>query len=641
MHHHRFAVAFWLCTVCLTPEAGWAQHAKHVIYVDALAGENIACIVPADHVGPCPSEAAPDAFMDSLHAVEMKVVNRRFLSDYDVEIRGSTTVLQPRIRALEDAATLSLGAGSLIEPPPAKGAAPALTAKTASEVFGDLVNESNVDRPSAALAADVAEVVREHDALRLRLSSFNSQLTAFLGPVQSAEDCSPNAGAPTLHRVRDCLQREVDANPLSAAALGSAPSPASIASPIVTDENRFRALVIRVNDDLAQVRNLQRLLSQAQLPSVAASLDADVAQFEKNYATLTANIRAAAYALRLFDALNRMPGNRTRRDLRSDQLRAYLRSQLKELAGDETTPALTDEAELNALVNSYVAFLVSGGFRTADAEVQEFSGRVTGWERSTRGLDPASVRNDLSQAQHQLHFDVVGEVAELNAVQSTLVGRVNRIYDLSHVPEPLLKVVDLSKYSGNTFGYAVRRTDSFTRYSIENPTLASAAPTTATATSGGTIDAGPPAGASQTPPSGQVVANGSFEVHQFDRGAVIAGFLFAAAKNDEGKRIAESHIMLGIEYYLRGRDTFPGASGRHIAYGVVGGVSLNALNNYFVGLAVEPTLGFNFSAGARLAKDARQTVSPYAMVGFDVDIFRKVFGKVTGVGTAAASIRTR
>jgi hypothetical protein len=87
-------------------------------------------------------------------------------------------------------------------------------------------------------------------------------------------------------------------------------------------------------------------------------------------------------------------------------------------------------------------------------------------------------------------------------------------------------------------------------------------------------------------------------------------------------------------------------------------VSGNALNNYFLGLAWEPSLGFNFGFGAHSGTETRlqapyqlnsaipsssvltydkRITKLFVMAGFDLQIFRKIFGKVTGVGTSATS----
>jgi hypothetical protein len=125
------------------------------------------------------------------------------------------------------------------------------------------------------------------------------------------------------------------------------------------------------------------------------------------------------------------------------------------------------------------------------------------------------------------------------------------------------------------------------------------------------------------------VAGGTFALHQFDRAAIVAGFAFST--NQTTGSGWQPHVLLGVQYYIRLRDSFPGTTGRGFA--VLGGISLNSLNTYFVGGAWEPSQGFNVASGLSFARDAH-TFGPFLMLGLDVDVFRKIFGKATGIGTA-------
>lgn len=114
------------------------------------------------------------------------------------------------------------------------------------------------------------------------------------------------------------------------------------------------------------------------------------------------------------------------------------------------------------------------------------------------------------------------------------------------------------------------------------------------------------------------------------------------------------------------RDTFPGATGSRWfckvhawqCFGVMGAASVTKVNDYFLGVFFETKLGIQLSTGANFgvktlleapykfgtpvditgtfpARDVRAT-GEFVSAGLDLGIFRKVFGKLTGVGTAAS-----
>ena len=130
--------------------------------------------------------------------------------------------------------------------------------------------------------------------------------------------------------------------------------------------------------------------------------------------------------------------------------------------------------------------------------------------------------------------------------------------------------------------------------------------------------------------------------------------------------------ILLLDYYIHERDTFPrdkfpsSLSNRWQCavdlwqcVGPAGGLSLTSANNYFLGGFFEPMLGVQFSGGANFGSESTlqksfQFGSPvditgdfprfekratgwFLSAGLDLGIFRKVFGKVVGIGTATSS----
>jgi hypothetical protein len=121
----------------------------------------------------------------------------------------------------------------------------------------------------------------------------------------------------------------------------------------------------------------------------------------------------------------------------------------------------------------------------------------------------------------------------------------------------------------------------------------------------------------------------------------------------------QPQAMIGIMYYLRLHDSFftaPYSFSRNS--GIVAGISANTANTFFLGVATEPHVGLNIGGGIEFGSESRlqpsilalnQTASttaptytrrinkPYVSIGLDLNIFRKVFGKVFGFGSSSSA----
>lgn len=168
-----------------------------------------------------------------------------------------------------------------------------------------------------------------------------------------------------------------------------------------------------------------------------------------------------------------------------------------------------------------------------------------------------------------------------------------------------------------------------------------------------------------------------FEVHNFDAAAVFATFAFSTLKTSTfGSQLgpdgllkvqppsekSQHHIFIGLNYYFKPRDVFPGAAVNWVdTVGLFGGVSATALDNFFLALSVEPRLGVNLAAGVHWGTKTEpqppylvggtvpagavptvegRSTGLFVSAGLDVDIFRKIFGTVTGLGKPPAPAAT-
>ena len=207
-------------------------------------------------------------------------------------------------------------------------------------------------------------------------------------------------------------------------------------------------------------------------------------------------------------------------------------------------------------------------------------------------------------------------------------------------------------------------------------------------------------GAAPAPDSaGIVVTRGTFYVHDLYKANVVAAFAYSWAKDQNiGKQpqpnpcggspgspdnncfspllnnsSPQLNLILGVDYYFHARDTFYDFPGARItgtpkrstkewllqSTGIMGAVSATQGNNWFLGLFFEPVLGVQLSGGAnftserRLQKDFQfgapvditgdfptqdaRVTKPFISAGLDLGLFRKIFGKLTGIGTSAVA----
>jgi hypothetical protein len=198
---------------------------------------------------------------------------------------------------------------------------------------------------------------------------------------------------------------------------------------------------------------------------------------------------------------------------------------------------------------------------------------------------------------------------------------------------------------------------------------------------------------------------GNFQVHHFDGGTIFGGFAFstistksfsvgtvpcgsfpsgstaytacggatatspAAAYAIQGSssRVGTA-VIAGVEIYLHPQDMYPHMKSTNYGAGILVGASVYPLNQYYVGLSVEPvhgfTLGAGFVAGSQqklpsgygvgtyLGNNATGSATPtistsssfhggaFLMLGFDINIFQTFFSSVTSIGTSLSALKT-
>lgn len=285
---------------------------------------------------------------------------------------------------------------------------------------------------------------------------------------------------------------------------------------------------------------------------------------------------------------------------------------------------------------------------------------------------------------------LIADVDALNQSFAALFQSINGVYftfrDTKH---PINVPLDLKDGSGNNriVYAAVSSSEKFSpyRFDVVSPVLPPAPGVqvgmqtplfAAPANAGLGVN---PAGLTQAPDRPF-----DFEMHQFWRANIVSGIAFSGiSKNDyavrtrqktvngqpqvqsdgqpenesyiaaAGTQSVTAHYFLGFNFYPGHQDTFPGARVRWWnAVGILGGVALDEAQHYFIGMNYEPVIGVDVAAGLHwgrktVLQDGYQVgdVVPsgdpptrdemqgrlFVMVGFDLKIFRAIFGGPTSV----------
>ncbi|MDP1857484.1 MAG: hypothetical protein Q8K82_02375 [Gemmatimonadaceae bacterium] len=654
-------ITFWRCllvlgsllTTAVAPASAQRNPTKYVLFLDAHAAENSPCLA---RVGArtCANEAR--AFLDWINGAELWVVNRKFLADYSVQIDGVTKPISPGIRGLEEVANLTLGAPSLI-PPPSKGSGgtPTITARTTSEFLSQLVDEAQAEKPLATILADSAELQRELRAASVILEALTRKTSSLTTGTANA-DCLESRNAPNVGDAIRCLQ---DAEKRQRAAKRN------INTDLFDDENQFRRFISDAGDLIELVSALQAALGEANLPTAASNVEGELTQIEKNIAAFRSNVLALESAIRIHSYLVDAP--ESYRSLRRAQLRAAIRRDLKAVAGDAPTDV---DGEINALVFDYVQAVARNDRLKLGPLAELNTIRIRDWKSFA---DTATTRLNARRRTWVSTSSTIDALPEqidsINDAQSRMVTHLNYMRDNSGVATALVKQIDLSTYTGNLkVYYTIVRTDNYARYRVRSPSVV-------TNRSAATSDAAPtpPTGeGNATPPPATVkVASGTVEVHDFDRATIVGAFAFSKLSDNafvtranpgvENSFVVvqemphgQQHVVIGLEYYfIQNRDSYPGAARGWSMIGAFGGISVNYLNNFFLGLAIEPVPGVNLTGGWHRGKETilqrplapdsvistataptteHYRTRPFVSVGLDLQLFRKIFGKVIGLG---------
>jgi hypothetical protein len=626
------------------------------VCVDARNETNVV-IVPdiTTIVGACPLTVVPTPFLSQGRRSQLRVLNRKFLTDYIVTVDASTKLPQFRIQDLDEAASLTIPLSNATAAPVSKGAAPkgisgALQVRSAQDLLAELANPATSSQPAGELLSDWITVQADIRTLATDLLNFEGIWKNLDG---SAQSCPSALGDPKLKSAKQCLDE------LNTFLSGIA----------LTDEASFRQLLVSDNDAIAMVNTLSTRLAQ-QVPLLQtqlSGLQGDLANYKTDANTLAENLQIASDAIKLIAT---MP-----RGLSVAQIKARL---IQSLNGASKTTL--DNTELNALSEElYEAGVTEAGLKVRNAASLLLTQALNTIRRQLADSAPQPIAPACSPlvdagkclqaiaAQFDGHFttesvklaqDLPDAVDRINERQSRLLAGTNNLYDRSVVGTPLDTIIDLSTISGNAYvRFTVRRVEYFARFTIPQlttngvaaptPAPAGGPGTTASASTGttttttATTSTGTttttqitPAASSSSGTSGTPVGHGILELHDLYRATIVGAFAFSGAheapkitstpvtsgsgippggtgdktvcssdapcslltvQNGSG---THASVIVGISYHFSLYDTFPHAHHAPLSlFGIFGGLSVQNLNDYYGALSVQPVPGVQILIG--------------------------------------------
>lgn len=678
------------CAVAKEPDRVLVFNVEH---------QNVTCLLPITDApltpaAPpvCPPVPIAHNFLSQGERTELRVYNRKFFTDYSITVDFVTTLVGPKIRNLEEAEGLTLGSQSFITPPPAKGGAQGIPVLTSGDFLLMLLDETRSGDALRELRTEEQQIKDRAAQLQNDFLAFQQKYIAIVGTLP--KPAGQFAGAPDVVS----LLQEFQAAQTAAAAAPFAAAPYS-------DEHEFERLVTRAEDLLRAVKTLGKIIDNSGILAQGQQLESSVVEYRTWVLNYHQNLDAANRAAFIISTMRdpqSQPSAESRK-LAEELSLQRLKNLILQSAPD---PKQVDTAQLNEVLNSYRQFLrsqsssLAGRSSSLVANAADLHHLIA--IRDLERFNADLFYGDISAMRTHLAVDLPGRIIAVNAAEGALLSRINEIYDHSEVREALPAPIDLSGHPGNVIAYVtIRRVDGFKRYEVDQlltpvgqgqpggsqvVTLPPAAGNKAAAAQPTPAPGGgngqQPQAVDQTP--GVVEARRQpVEVHDFYYANVTAAFAFSKVQDVsilkqpatssncttancfspiEGRRTEQLNLIIGVDYYFKPRDTYPGVdhhSGWNLlqSFGIMGAISANHANNWFLGPFWEPITGAQFSAGAnfgaekRLQKpftlgtpvdmagdfptDDKRVTKLYFSAGMDLALFRKIFGKITGVGGAA------
>jgi hypothetical protein len=588
---------------------------------------------------------------------QLIILNPRFRADYAVTIVSQldlgSGVIEPR--GLATIAPLNL---SVLGTPVAHGGRLPSTLTiapiTPAQILTQLLDPATMSQPLLTLSSQVRDLGDAYSNLQLEIAAMNSAITRIRG-VPTCEAAAPGLTIEGLRACVDARTRYIagDVNVASCTAGGRRWNAAE-----------FDCVVNEIDRRIGDLSAIRGRLAEYNFVAVADRLDTEAAQLATKLGIFLQNVSVAAETMKDVQA---MVGSTTALSQQSravlrDARRALIKKHLKDAYG-----AILDEKELNTLASD-AADELTGPLVASRLGI--IRGQLAGYLAR-----PPFTDSDLSKirtAAATSVTEVASAVDGLNQAFGLLFSRINDVY-LNHPdPQPTHRPIDTSAGSGsNRLVFCKLTSDErFRLYQFTGVTPTVPVPAVGTGT---LLTVTPNAALTASPANLPQNLDRRFqlELHKVWTANIVAGAVFSSLRDASfglgtvsqnghdvlvpilaGDQRPSPHYLIGFNYYLGPRDSFPGATKGADRWrpGALFGIGLETTKQFFVGANFEPTLGIDLAVGLHYGEQtalqegytAGRTPVPegtgaaptrsimakgvFVMLGFDLDIFRRFMG---------------
>jgi hypothetical protein len=190
-----------------------------VVCIDATNERNV-IVAPSLHFGGSPTtcpNATPGAHLVRGRRNQLRIVNRKFLSDYSFTIDGTTSLPEVRIQDLNEAANLTIPLSSTSSVV-SKGTVPkglavggTLTLRTAQDLIAELSNPTTSSNPATEIESDWLVVQGEIKRMQVDTLTFEGLWNPLTLPLAGAgpNPCLSAYGDPNFHSAQLCLLQTI------------------------------------------------------------------------------------------------------------------------------------------------------------------------------------------------------------------------------------------------------------------------------------------------------------------------------------------------------------------------------------------------------------------------------------------------
>ena len=555
---------------------------------------------------------------------------------------------------------------------------------TPSQVLAQLVDESQSGQVLLTLAAQARDLADAEHTLKQDSEEY-SKAVKRISPKEAGADCVGLSGAPSVLGVKNCvanlvtqieLNNNVSFTPEYLHPGCNRPIPDK-GQPWVPEE--FDCIVTLTDLRIGDLAVIRGRLAEYGFRAVSDKIETESETLVAKLGVFVTNLDLVERTVKDFITL---------RDATAQALPKVRRAEIKKQLKDKYGSVL-DETALNQLADLQEAGVASKDFQenAFHKNVHDLLERIGVWKGriqsnaacpTCEGLPSVETIRARETTVRDAAFDLAGSVDAMNSQFAALFNSINNVYLNKSNPWSTEVAIDLSTGSGgNRDVFCVLQSNE-----LFKPYQFTATIQTPAAQQGGpVVTATPNPVLSATPANLPVNVKQAFdfEMHKFWRANVVSGFVFSSLASRQyaiqtvtvtqngtptpqnvpvlaNEQIPTAHYLLGISFYLKERDSYmrsKRATAGNWFPGILGGVGLESSKNFFIGPNFEPVMGIDLSIGFHYGEQtALQPQYPlgvalpagavavptrtvmakgfYGMIGFDLNIFRRIFGAATG-----------